>query len=168
MDQQMRDFEERLENWAFVVREGLILNHCASAEHRYRGERDADRRAPQQVVDIPDGWLVEQAWRLLPDRYRWLLKLHYVRNMARSGVIKWVLKRTGHAIKSWNFESERLHAMRSLKKLLDMPAVDLENARQQFESLFESKSARAQSGALARPEETKAAQVRPRRLFRHA
>lgn len=139
MDKEMRDLEARLENWAYVVREGLVLGHCASAEHRYRPsgpEARELRRAPMRLVDVADGWVVEQAWRELPDRYRWLLKLHFVRSMPRSGVIKWVAKRTGYALKPYHYEAERQAAMRRLKKVLDMPNAATHNSAQQFDPVF--------------------------------
>lgn len=159
MDQAMRIIEDRLENWAFAVRVGVVRNHCASAEHRYRPPRDEDRRSPARIVDIADGWRVEYAWRELPARYRWLLKCHFVHSMARLGVIRWVTKRTGYVIKSWNFEAERHQAMRLLKKVLDMPLSSPENPRQQSEIHFDSKCVGTLSGVPARRDEDKPAPV---------
>lgn len=163
MDIELKELEARLDNWGCVVRDGLRFDHCASAEHRYRPERGEAfemRRAPGLVVDVGDGWLVESAWREL--RYpqqRWLLKLHFVRKMQRNAVIKWVAKRTGHAIKPWQYQGEIAYAMRQLKKILDMGIPELQNRRQQFDSLLKSKSVMALSGATARPEEKQPALV---------
>lgn len=139
-DPEMHAFEERLENWAWVMRYGHSNGHCASAEHMYRPpRRGEERRQPDRQADAADGWSIEAAWKQLPEKQRWLLKFHFVHSMSRSGVIRWVAKR-GHIIKPWNFPAELLHAMRALKKIVDMTSKSTENSSQQFESLFQAKS----------------------------
>lgn len=163
MDQEMQAFEARLDNWGLVVRDGMRINHCGSVEYRYRPERGEafeQRRMPCMVIDVADGWRVERAWqRLGVAHQRWLLKLHFVRKLPRNAVIKWVAKRTGHAIKTWHYQGEQLYAMRQLKKMLDMPECDPDNCRQQLEFLLKQKSVLALSGATARPKESEPALV---------
>jgi hypothetical protein len=139
-DQEMKLLEERLDNWGLVVRDGLHFSHCASVEYRYqpeRGESFEARRNPGPVLDVADGWLVERAWKLLGKaHHRWLLKLHFVRKMPRNGVIKWVAKRTGYSIKTWDYKGELFYAMRQLQKMLDTRYHDADNRGQQFDSLL--------------------------------
>lgn len=163
MDHDLKALDARLDNWGMVVRDGLRFEHCGSAEYRYRparGESFEARRQPGLVVDVRDGWFVELAWKRLDKaHHRWLLKLHFVRRMPRNAVIKWVAKRTGYTVKSWQFQGELIYAMRQLQKMLDtLPATE-DNHAQQFESLLKSKSVLALSGAVARPEESQPAQV---------
>lgn len=133
-DYAQRALEHRLENWAFVVREGLLLQHCASFEHHYRPPRDTEeRRDPKRLVDVSDGWLIEQAWRAIPSApCRWLLKLHFVNRLERGSVIRWVLKRTGHAVKTWTYKGELAYALRQLHKSLDMHAASMKSSSPQF------------------------------------
>lgn len=121
--------EERLENWRKTVRFGLIQKHCGSVEHRYRHKRgDLEARPEMQVPpDVNDGWLIEEAWRELAERFRWLIKLHYLNKLHRNAVITWELRKTGYAIKTWQYNAEVFYAVCQLKKVLDMRKTLLHN-----------------------------------------
>lgn len=149
--------EARLDNWRLCMRAGIIRHHCASAEHRYRptkGEAAEARRSPAPVIDEADGRNIEAAWRLLPARFRWMIKLHYILQLDRRGVIRWVMKRTEHAIKPWNFRSELFYGVSLLKKVLDNGIAAEENRRHNLIAVSQDAWNESPKAALVRPEET--------------
>lgn len=154
---EFKNMEGRLDNWRLCVRTGVIRHHCASAEHRYRptkGESLEARRSPTMVIDEADGWAIEMAWRLLPLRFRWMLKLHYILNLERRGVIRWVMKRAEHAIKPWQFNSELFYGVSLLKKVLDNGIRASENRRHNSKAVSQDAWNESPKAALARPEKT--------------
>ncbi len=78
---------ERITNWVRVTTERKWpSSHCRSIEHRYRPERlkeeeEAERRAPKWTPDILDAWEVEDAWKQLPDLYKFCLQFVYLKRM---------------------------------------------------------------------------------------
>lgn len=80
--------DDRLQNWAFCLRYGLIRGHCGSIEHMYRSPDVFfdDERAPYR--DHADAWRIEGMLcdPAFPEKPRRLLVLHYVRR-ADQGVI---------------------------------------------------------------------------------
>jgi hypothetical protein len=71
---------ERLDNWAHVVRCGVIRHHCGSAEGRYQ-PRYPDTEPVKCVLDYKDAWRIETAWRKIRDeKSKILLKRYYVDN----------------------------------------------------------------------------------------
>lgn len=152
---EFKDMEARLVNWRLCLRVGIIRHHCGSAEHLYRppkGEALESRRAPQLVIDDDDGQTVERAWRLLALQYRWMLKLHYALQLQPRGVIRWVLKRAGYAVKPWHFKAELHHAVSLLKKVLDNDMQAAENRRHNLIAVSQDAWNESPKAALVRPE----------------
>lgn len=148
-----------IDNWVRCVRFGYVRGHCASIEGRYRAERGEgleSRRQPRIEVIESRGWLVETAWRTLPDVERWMLKLHFIRNQEDHMVMRGIVHHTGQAVKRWHFVARLNYAVMLLKRAVDK----LDGARVLSEAQFETaevKRDRAPSGALARPAKTEPA-----------
>ena len=154
---EFKEMEARLANWRLCLRVGVIRHHCGSAEHLYRpekGEAFEARRAPQLVLDDDDGQRVEAAWRLLPLRYRWMLKLHYVLQLQPRGVIRWVMKRADYAVKPWHFKAELHHAVAQLRKVLDNNMQADENRRHNLIAVSQDAWNESPKAALVRSEKT--------------
>lgn len=80
---ELKDIEQRLDNWGFVVRDPKTRpQFCASWARTAVALRDADLHSDSDGMpknDIEDGWLVEQAWQLIRDPLaKRLLQHHYV------------------------------------------------------------------------------------------
>jgi hypothetical protein len=80
------NLESRLENWARVVlSSGGSEDACALWAKWYILIRDYGKGDPKIAVirNEMDGWLVERAWRSMPNHVaKWVLKYHYVWNMS--------------------------------------------------------------------------------------
>lgn len=85
----MIDLDSEIENWARLVRVGRIRHNCGSVEGGFRAPA-AENLLTNETSDPPrpplrvlDGWMVERAWRSLPEfRVRMLVAVHYIRNRA--------------------------------------------------------------------------------------
>ncbi|MDN7490573.1 hypothetical protein QZM35_22945 [Burkholderia sp. AU45274] len=80
---EIKDIEQRLDNWGFVVRDPKTRpQFCASWARTAVALRDAESRADSDAMprnDVSDGWMVEQAWQLIRDPLaKRLLQHHYV------------------------------------------------------------------------------------------
>ena len=86
--------EDRLENWAMVMRVRKAQGRCGSAEGRYIperlvGEQWDSRRTPKPSLDTLDASLVEAAWREMEVRLlKNLLALHYVYRAPRAFICR--------------------------------------------------------------------------------
>ena len=91
-DEQQAKLSERIANWArFTTGRGWMSStgSCGSIEHRYEPEgmqegEEKQRRTPkltQADIDahMADAWEVEDAWRELPDLFRFCLKFVYLK-----------------------------------------------------------------------------------------
>lgn len=83
-DEQEKPLSDRIVNWARVTTErGWRSATCLSIEGRYRPEglteeEDEKRRTPQWTPDVADAWEVEDAWKELPDVFRFCLQWTYL------------------------------------------------------------------------------------------
>lgn len=83
--------EARLENWRRVVlTRGDTRGTCALWAAWYVSLRDLKSREerPRGIApDILDGWVVEAAWRALPNHVsKWILRYRYVFNMGQEQI----------------------------------------------------------------------------------
>lgn len=84
-DEQEKPLSDRITNWARVTTErGWRSSTCLSIEGRYRPEglteeEDEKRRTPQWTPDVADAWEVEDAWKELPDVFRFCLQFVYLK-----------------------------------------------------------------------------------------
>lgn len=164
-DDEVREIEQRLENWRRVVMGGSggAPVTCGSAEAMYRGDRDEDRRKPTAAPDVLDAWKVEQAWKSLPfPRHRWLLKFHYLKRWPQHRVIQGLMYHTGVAVKRWHYRAEVFYALGQLKRVLDMQYRTLQTTHPQLEQNFlvhNERSRRDDQATFARLKEPKPAEV---------
>lgn len=82
---------ERLENWRRVVlTRGDTRETCARWAAWYvtlRDLRSGEVRPAGISPDVLDGWLVEAAWRALPNHVsKWILRYRYVFNMSQEQI----------------------------------------------------------------------------------
>lgn len=99
-DEHEQKLSERIRNWARVtVERNWPSASCRSIEGRYRPERNSEqteeeKRTPKRTqteIDaaIADAWTVEDAWRQLPDVYRFCLQWTYLKgDFTRAGAWK--------------------------------------------------------------------------------
>jgi hypothetical protein len=91
-DEQEWNLSARIANWArFTTGRGWLSStgKCASIEGRYMPERlpedeEKERRTPKMTqadidAHLADAWEVEDAWKELPDLFRFCLKFVYLK-----------------------------------------------------------------------------------------
>lgn len=85
-----RSFEDRLDNWGRTVRTSPNRDRaCAWWAEMYVKIRDIRTGALPFAIDRDelDGWLVEEAWKHLPNHVsKWMLRYHFVFGMSREQV----------------------------------------------------------------------------------
>ncbi|WP_303678270.1 hypothetical protein [Ralstonia mannitolilytica] len=111
--------EQRLENWARVVRDPRTQPQCcASWAKLATAIRDAERgdvREPGIPCDVHDGWLVERAWQRISDPIaKRLLQYYYVHQLPPEIVCRILVRKYGashHTLKHWKVRLAKAHSI---------------------------------------------------------
>lgn len=85
-----KNLSDRIANWVrFTVERNWPSARCRSIEGRYKPERNSEqteqeKRTPKRTqaeldAAIRDAWAVEDAWKELPDIYRFCLQFVYLK-----------------------------------------------------------------------------------------
>ena len=109
----------RIENWRRVVSCGFIYHRCGSAEKYYRS---GERATPsiKVLLDVNDGWVVEDAWRRLAAPVdRWLLHLHYICRVPPERLNGMLRLHAGIRLRRRNVENALINAVRQLSAQLE-------------------------------------------------
>ena len=96
-DEHEQKLSDRIRNWAhYTVERNWSSATCRSIEGRYRPERNSEQteeekrtpRRTQAEIDaaVRDAWEVEDAWRQLPELFKFTLQFTYLkREKTKSG-----------------------------------------------------------------------------------
>jgi len=111
--------EQRLENWARVVRDPRSQPQCcASWAKLATALRDAEKgivTEPAIPRDVADGWLVERAWQRISDPIaKRLLQYYYVHQFPPEIVCRILVRKYGashHTLKHWNVRLAKAHSI---------------------------------------------------------
>lgn len=132
--EELKAFEGRIENWCFVLRQGIILSRCASVEGRYRPPEDEAKEAGR-LFDVRDAWLLEDAWRTMMKPWaKWMIKWHFANQFNKSVVVRMLKVKHQRSVGRDTYEHELQEAVMLLKKNLDMRLRARQNQHQQFDS----------------------------------
>ena len=111
--------EQRLENWARVVRDPQSQPQCcASWAKLATALRDAEKgmvAEPSIPRDLQDGWLVERAWQRIADPIsKRLLQYYYVHQLPPEIVCRILVRKYGashHTLKHWKVRLAKAHSI---------------------------------------------------------
>ncbi|WP_198432734.1 hypothetical protein [Burkholderia ubonensis] len=128
---EFKDIGERLDNWSRVVRDpGTRPQFCASWARTAVALRNVGLRSDSDDVpqnDIPDGWIVEQAWQSIRDPLaKRLLQHHYIFRMSPELVCRILVRKYSAApgvLNHWDVRLAKSHAI-MLKVLADMARAE--------------------------------------------
>lgn len=103
-----KSFDDRLDNWGRTVRTSPHRDRaCAWWAEMYVKIRDS--RTGAIAPSIPrhelDGWMVEEAWKHLPNHVsKWILRYHFVFNMGQEQIQATLWRKHKIRLRGFQFE----------------------------------------------------------------
>lgn len=113
-----KSFDERLNNWGRTVKTSPHRDRaCAWWAEMYVKIRDS--RAGMRPPAIPrnelDGWMVEEAWKHLPNHVsKWILRYHFVFNMGSEQIQATLWRKHKVRLRGYQFEKSLSTARTSI------------------------------------------------------
>lgn len=128
-----RSFEDRLDNWGRTVRTSPNRDRaCAWWAEMYVKIRDSRTGAIPPSIDRDelDGWLVEEAWKHLPNHVsKWILRYHFVFNMGQEQIQTTLWRKHHVRLRGFQFklslEKAQTSISREIVKIVGGSVVDL-------------------------------------------
>jgi len=113
-----KTLDERFDNWGMTVRSPKFqAGVCAQWAKQYVAIRDS-KNVPSVITPVErDGWLVEAAWREMPNHvHKWVLKYTYVLRLSPEQVAIRMRRSHGAVLRGVKFDAVVADAEISLSR----------------------------------------------------